>query len=187
MTKTVRLLSGTDTLDLRGQFGDAVDTLPAGREVPRFVFHALDARSTNVDLALRGRPVEVEDAVAEELLTLPGLVFDEGADAETTTAQAYRLTLTRDPLGRLFDPALGEVVPEDTTRPPVGAAVIAVGVPQSGEALTAEVQHELTPVPAPESPPEPTPEQPAEPVPVPVAVAANDMATGNEQAVPPPQ
>ncbi len=142
--KLIRLIDGTDILDLRGQFGAETDTLPDGRVVPRFLLYALDGRSTTIDPTLRGRAIEVEDSVAEEFLTFPNLVFEE-TDAATASADTYRRTLVRDTFGRLLDPKTGQVVATGAD----GAAavpeppVVAESVPQTPDQITAQVQAEL--------------------------------------------
>lgn len=144
--KTIRLVHGTDALDLRDHpafrdKADATDTLPDGREVPRFVWHARDANSATIDPALRGRAVQVTDAQALELLTYPGLRFEE-ATPEQVAADQWRATLTRDMFGRLVDPATGQLV--DPAAPPA-APVIAVSTPRDPEEIKAEVARELAP------------------------------------------
>lgn len=95
MTKQYRLRSGTaDIADVRDypafrEHRDATDTLPNGRQVPRFVFHALDGYSD--ELELRGRAVTVNKAQEEELLTSPGLLFEEVAEDQSTFAARVRV------------------------------------------------------------------------------------------------
>lgn len=137
--KTIRLVRGTDILDLRERLGGATHRTASGREVPKFVLHALESRSPATDAELRGHPVEVTDAQALELLTFPNLTIEE-VEPGQAHADRYLRTLTRDHFGNLIDPTTGVTI--DPASPPV-AAPLATGEARDPDEIGREVEAEL--------------------------------------------
>lgn len=142
MTKRIRLTRGyADVFDARGypafaKVADRADTLPSGRVVPRYVFHNLTGNSA--DRELRGRPVEVTDAQAEELLTSPtlrtsgvaGLLFEE------QTIERWELEQRRGRLTGYYAPIDGEADTPDLATTTVGEA-------RTPEEVRGDVKREL--------------------------------------------
>lgn len=130
--KFIRLTRGAaDIFDVRGYpsfsgKADATMTLPSGRVVPKYVFHALDSAG-KVDPELRGLAVEVTDKEAEELLTLPFVTFEEVTPAQEVHDR-YLRTLVRTGLGGWLDPA--------TNLPVDRAALVKNGPPKEEPPLT---------------------------------------------------
>lgn len=143
MPKTIRLVRGTDIFDARTLpgFDDSADTLPDGRQVPKYVFHALEG-APGLDPALRGRAVTLVNALADELLTLPGYTFEE-VDPAAAAHDQWRMTLVRDAFGRLLDPATGLVVADPSAPPPVDPARAAAQAPAGEPTPPAQVKAEV--------------------------------------------
>lgn len=121
--KRIRLTRGPDVFDMRGwpsfkAKADDTMKLPDGREVPKYVFHALESVAPGNDPALRGLAVEVTDEQALEALTQPFPTVFEEVTEEQAESDRYRRTLTRDYFGQWRDPATGVVVdPKAATSP----------------------------------------------------------------------
>lgn len=116
--KRIRFTRGADIFDARGYpaFQDKADAtvkLDDGREVPKFVFHALESESIRTDRALRGRAVDVTNEQAEELLTLPFALFEEVTE-DQESRDRYVRTLQRTGFGGYVDPATGLAVDRET-------------------------------------------------------------------------
>lgn len=159
--KLIRLTRGTDRADLRGepQFqGDKTTKGPDGADIPRFLFVSLEGRSRDTDL--KGWPHVVTDAEAEELLTFPGLTFEEVSIDQANADRRRYMPRGGSEVGRqVFGDAAYEPVPvlefaEIVERDPgtiktevqteiKAEEVKAEGEPRDPEAIQAEVQAEI--------------------------------------------
>ena len=136
MTKLIRLTSGTDVADLRGEpefDGSKTTKGPNGQEIPRFRFVALQGRGRPVDL--RGWAHEVTNEEFDALMTQPGMLFEEVTPEQADKDRLRHTAPQGSEIGRQIFGAEAYLPPPPPT--------VAQSLPRTAEEITQEVKREI--------------------------------------------